>query len=230
MKSWILALLAVMLMLQTQSQGLEVIKDPEAKALIDELLTKANSWDAIYAEFSFTFEDEQEQVKDSYDGLAWIKGEQYKLALMGQTIFCDGSSIYTMLEDVGEVNITTRDTLDDSFLNNPRKLFTGYEEHYKYKYLKEYTSNGSQLVEIELYPKNLDQGLLPENGQGIDVSKIHFLVDKTHLELLSVHYFGKQGTNFKVKFNLLEQRKLDDSFFQFRIEDYPQVEVYDLRD
>ncbi len=230
MKKLLLLLLTGVFLITGKAQSLDLVKDPEAKDLIDSLLKKANKFEAIYSEFTFTFEDEQEQVNDSYDGQAWIKDDSYKLILMGQTIFCDGHTIYTLLDDVGEVNITTRDTLDDSFLNNPRKLFYGYEKNYKYKYLKETVANGITVVEIELYPIILDQGLFPESGSGIDVSRINMRIDKTNLELLAIKYFGKKGTNFTIKFNYIESKNLADEFFKFDLKNFPDVEMIDLRD
>lgn len=217
--------------LKAQENEIPQIKDPKAKAILDPFIKKSAAYKTIHAEFLFTLENEMENITENYSGVLAIKEKKYKLSLMGIDTYCDGNTVWTHLVDAEEVNITTRDTSDGSFMSNPEKLFTQWENNYKYKLIKEEKTDIGFLATIELYPEHLEQGLVPDEEQTIDYSKIILVIDKGNLSLVSVKYVGKNGTNYFIEINrLLTNQNYDDSFFVFDPKKFPDVEVVDLRD
>ncbi|MCF8295793.1 MAG: outer membrane lipoprotein carrier protein LolA [Bacteroidales bacterium] len=206
------------------------VKDPAAKEIIDRMAAKAKAYTSIVADFQFTFENEAEGIKEEYKGKAWIKGDMYKINLMGQLLICDGKTIWTVLEDVGEVNITNRDLSDDSFMNNPSKLFSSYETNFKYKYIgEEKTAKGLAAV-VELYPLQPEQGL-KSGSQDSGLSKIRLVILKSTAELISARYYSQGATNYLIVLETMQTNQaLTIKDFTFNAALYPKMEVIDLRE
>lgn len=222
-----LPILLSLLMFQAVSAQ---VKDPKAKELLDRYAAKIKAYSSIVTEFQFTFENEAEAVKEEYKGKAWMKGDMYKINLLGQVTMCDGKTIWTVLEDVKEVNITNRDVNDDSFMNNPSKLFSSYESNFKYKYIgEEKTAKGVAAV-IELYPAAPEQGLKP-GKQNSDLSKIKLVILKASADLVSARYYSQGGTNYLIVVDkFLTDQPLTVKDFTFNAANYPKMEIIDLRE
>lgn len=207
------------------------VKDPAAKELIDKMAAKAKSYPSIITDFHFYFENEAEDIKEEYTGKAWIKGDMYKISLLGQIIISDGKTIWTILEDVGEVNIVNRDLTDDSFLNNPAQLFANYEKDFKFKYVGEEKHAKGQAAIIELYPAQPEQGLKPGNKKNSDLSRIRILILKSNADLLSARYYSQGGTNYHIVIDkLVTNQALTAKDFTFNPASYPKMEIIDLRE
>lgn len=224
-------ILIVLMMLAGLLQAQSEIKDPEAKEILDKLSEETKSYKTISAGFSFTMENQQEDITETYDGTVKIKGTKYRLSLMGTETYCNGSTIWTHLKESEEVNITNRNLEDKSFLNNPSALFSMYEDGYKYVYKGDVKKNEVTYAQIELYPEKVDQGLEPgENGSN-DLSKIRMLINTDKNRIFTFTYFTKDGNVYTIKIkDLVPNNPMSDSEFTFDTKKHPNVEVIDLRD
>ena len=102
-------------------------------------------------------------------------------------------------------------------LHSPNKLFTIYEEDYKYSYIGADSQKDKRLQIIDLLPK--------ESGAFI---KITLSVNTAKNQLHKITILDKNGgtytylvTSFESNTNIVP--------FTFNIDDYPGVEVIDLR-
>ncbi len=207
------------------------IKDPAAKEVLDKLVEKSNTFKTVKSKFSFTLENLQEDIKEEYLGEVSFKGDSYRLNLMGLETYCDGTTIWSHIVDADEVNISNRDPNDKSFMNNPKKIFSGYHEDFKYKLVGEQKTDARVIVQIELYPEHLEQGLLPDEESAIDYSKILLTIDKSKYELISVKYFGQNGSNYFIEVSeFVTNTAIQDDFFVFDPQQFPDVELVDLRE
>ncbi len=205
--------------------------DLKAKEIIEKLSKKTKSYSTIIADFSFKMDNQQEDISEEFDGKVLVKGDKYHLSIMGTETYSDGITIWTHMTDAEELNITNRDPEDDSFLNNPRKIFSITEDDYKLKYFGEITRDDIVLEKIELYPVKLDQGLQPGDEGASDLSKIIILVVKSDNSIKEVSYHGKDGNIYTVTLNsFVTNKPLEDSEFTFDFKKCPDVEVIDLRD
>ncbi|MEA3445382.1 MAG: outer membrane lipoprotein carrier protein LolA [Bacteroidota bacterium] len=207
------------------------VKDPKAKEILDELSEKTKSYKTIVSDFSFTMENQQEDISESYDGKVRIKGNKYRLSLMDSEIYCDGKTIWTHIVESDEVNITNRDLEDKTFLNNPQSIFTMYEEGYKYSYKGEIKEHTGSFSHIELYPEEVAQGLEPGDQEISDLSKIVIIVDTNLNRIRTFTYYTKNGNIYTINLNKFKVNiPIGDADFTFDTAAYPDVEVIDLRD
>jgi outer membrane lipoprotein-sorting protein len=195
-------------------------QDPKAKTLLDALSAKTKSYSTIRAQFSIALENMKDNVKEEFSGSILMKGEKYRLSAMGSETYFNGKTIWTYLEEVGEVYISEPQEEENSILSNPSKLFTIYQEDFKYRYIADVTQSGKQLAEIDLYPEDLKQ----------QFSRIKLFIDKAKLQIESAMVFGKDGNTYIFTVKTFQTNVVvKDSDFTFNPDAYKGVEIIDMR-
>lgn len=191
----------------------------KAKDILDQVSSKTKSFKTIKADFSFTLENLQEEITETYNGAIKIKGNMYMVELMDAKTYFDGKTLYTYMPDVEEVNISEPAEDDDEALN-PAKIFSLYENGFKYRFIGEKTESGKNLYEIDLYPESHDKPF----------SRIKLLINKNDLTLYSLKQVGKDGNNYIIKVKKIQSDlPFNDSEFTFNKAAHPNVDLIDMR-
>jgi len=191
----------------------------KAKKILDKLTEKTKKYTSIKADFSYTLENIAEKINDSYDGQIYLKKKMYKVDLMGVTTYCDGKTIWSHMVDEEEVNISDVSEQQESLLD-PSKIFTIYNEDFKYKFKREFTEKGRRYYEIDLYPKSLKE----------KYSIIRLVINKKKMELKSIKTFYKDGNRYLIEIKKFEANlPMSNSMFAFDPKKYPEAELIDLR-
>ncbi len=211
---FIIPLLSLAAFMNAQSP--EVIK---AKQILDEVAAKTKGYQTIRADFSFTLENTQAKVTDTQTGKIIIKGDKYKIDLMGVDTYFDGKTIWMYLRDAGEVNISEPDLMDDETLN-PANIFNIYQEGFKYLHAGETSLNGKKTDIIDLFPEKRDKAF----------SRIKLYIYQGNLQIAKITQIGKDGNNYIIDIKKLEvNAPADDALFIFDASKHPNVEVIDMR-
>ena len=216
MKKIFLVSLALASVLAIKAQDPDVFK---AKAILDKVAEKTKGYSTIRAEFSITLENLQAKVSDSFDGKIILKGDKYKLDVMGTETFFDGKTLWTYLPDAKEATISDASTMEDALLD-PSTIFTIYEKNFKYIHAGETTINGKKVDIIDLFPEKRDQMY----------SRIKVYVYRDNLQFAKFTQIGRDGNNYIIDIKKMEINvPADDSIFRFDKSKYPGVEVIDMR-
>ena len=195
-------------------------QDPEAKNILDKLSEETKSHKTIRTDFKVSFKNLKDNIQNSSEGSIIIKGDKYMLDFMSTKAFFDGKTLWSYLPEVNEVNITEPDTEDDDIFNNPKRLFTIYEEDFKYQLVGKVDENKTSYALIDLYPIDVNE----------DYSRIRIQINLNDYFLSSATVFGKDGSHYTIDIhNYKTNQKIDDSYFTFNKNDYPKVEVVDMR-
>lgn len=193
--------------------------DARAKQILDNVSKKMESYSTIKAEFVSTLENLQDDIKESFKGTILLKGKKYKLLLEGSEIFNDGTTMWTYLKEVNEVNISDAVTDEEQMLD-PTKIFTMWNKDFKVNLVNEKFIKARAIYEIDLYPVKHDKSY----------SRITLQVDKDKEELVAVKYVGKDGNNYIIDIIKLEPNTtMQDAMFTFDKTKYPGVEEIDMR-
>ena len=189
--------------------------DPKAKEILDKAAVKFKSYPAAEVDFTMAMENKAENINETHQGKAWMKGNMYKLNLMDVENYYDGKIIYTYMPEVQEVNIKNPSNEEEGFLN-PATLFDIHNQGFDQKLVR--TTNG--IAYIELYPKE------EKNFEKIGIS-----VNPSTSSIQKVTSFGKDGNNVIITINNIKQLNPApaDSFFKFDSNKHPGVEVVDMR-
>ncbi len=126
-------------------------QDPKAKAILDDLSKTTKAYKTITADYVFTMLNKDKKQVEKQSGKVMIKGDKFKLEIPGNTIVCDGKTLWNYNKDAKEVTIKNFDAANEDQLN-PSTLFTIYETGYKFKYDKEEKVGTAMSHVIDLYP------------------------------------------------------------------------------
>ena len=190
-------------------------QDQVAKDVLDRLSTTTKSHKNMTVGFDFIFENKNQNINEKQKGILVLQEEMFRLEMEEQTIINDGESQWIYLADMNEVTIMEHDTEDE--MMNLNKLFTIYEEGYKYSYVGAESEKGKRLQIIDLFPE--------ETGAFI---KITLAIDAAKNQLHKITIHDKNGGNFTY---LVTSFKSNTNLapFIFNTVDCPGVEVIDLR-
>jgi chaperone LolA len=189
-------------------------KDSKASSLLDEVSKKAKSFKSIKVDFIYSMENTKAKINEEKTGTLLVSGDKYKMSAAGQTVICDGKTIWTYIKESNEVQVNALENKDDAL--TPSKLLTSYNSNYKSKIIK---SADPAVESIELIPntsKNLTKAILG--------------IDKAKKQVKSFTIYDKNGNTFSYKIkNYLTDTPVTDADFTFDAKKFPGVEIIDMR-
>lgn len=193
---------------------------PEAVSMLNKVAEKMESYNTLKLEFNFFIEDLHEGSRDGYSGNALYKDGYYRLELMGQIVFSDGHTNWTYLMDADEVNIVDNVDEEDNIVD-PRNILNDFEEEYKVRFISDKFERNRPLVEIDLYPVDIDEK---------NYSRITLRVDKVQHQIYSVRYVGKDGVSYLIEiYQFIENPQIAESDIKFSDDLFPGAEIIDMR-
>lgn len=206
-----LFILSLVLLTQAIAQ-----KDPTAKKVLDAMSVKYQEIPAFRATFSYTMEDDGDEIDEGFKGTILVRGEKYKLIMDEQEVTFDGTSIYTFLKEENEMTISSYDPEEEEIsLSN---IFDIYKSGYKYVYT-ESKSNGSIDV-VDLVPEDREK----------DYFKIRMEITSAGNELKSFKVFDKSGSRYLYQvLTFTADSSIEDAVFDYDKSKYPNIEIIDFR-
>ena len=197
-------------------------QDPKAKAILDDLSKATKAHKTILAEYVFTILSKEKKQVEKQNGKVWVKGIKFKLEIPGNTIVCDGKTLWNHNKDAKEVTIKNFDADNDEQLN-PGKIFTLYETGYKYKFDKEEKTGTVMSSIIDLFPN-----IKPEKKK---FHTIKLFVNKTKKQIVQVKMLMKDGGTqlYEIK-SLKPNTEMPDNLFVFDLKGFKSDQINDERD
>ncbi len=193
----------------------------QAKKTSEEILKqvseKTKSFNSIKISFTYNMDNPTAKIHETETGVLLVKGDQYKLDIAGQKVIMDGKTSWTYISEANEVQINSVEEDENSL--TPTKLLTSYSEDYKSKLINEITKDGRALYVIELKP-NTEKSF----------TDVELQVDKELYRIMKIAIKDKSGNTFSYMVNKFETNvAVKDTDFTFNAQDYPGVEVIDMR-
>lgn len=189
-------------------------KDIKASTLLEEVSKKAKSYKSIKVDFSYSMENTKAKINEEKTGTLLVSGDKYKMSAAGQTVICDGKTIWTYIKESNEVQVNALENKDDAL--TPSKLLTSYNSNYKSKIIKS-ADPATELVE-----------LIPNTSKNF--TKAILGIDKAKKQVKSFTLYDKSGNTFSYKIkNYLTDTPVTDADFSFDAKKFPGVEVIDMR-
>lgn len=197
-------------------------QDPKAKAILDDLSKVTKAYKTITSEYVFTILNKDKKQTEKQTGKVFVKGSKFKLEIPGNTIVCDGKTIWAHNKDANEVTIKNFDPNNEDQLN-PTKIFTLYETGYKYKYDKEEKVGAAMCHAIILYPS-----VKPEKKK---FHTVKIFVDKAKKQVARLTMMMKDGTtqNYDIK-SYKPNVEIADNVFVFDTKAFKADQITDERD
>jgi outer membrane lipoprotein-sorting protein len=196
-------------------------QDPKAKAILDDLSKTTKAYKSITADYVFTILNKEKKQVEKQAGKVLIKANKFKLDIPGNTIVCDGKTLWNYSKDAKEVTIKNFEAENEDQLN-PSKIFTIYETGYKFKYDKEEKVGTVNCHVIDLYPS-----VKPEKKK-FHTAKIY--VDKTKKQITKLVMLMKDGGQnvYEIK-TLKPNLEIADQMFVFDTKSFKPDQISDER-
>ena len=190
-------------------------QDQVAKDVLDRLSATTKSYKNMTVGFDFIFENNNQNINEKQKGILVLQEEMFRLEMDEQIIINDGESQWIYLADMNEVQIMEHDPEEQ--MMSPNKLFTIYEEGYKYIYVGAEAEKGKRLQIIDLFPE--------ESGAFM---KVTLAVDAAKNQLHKITMHDKNGGTYAYLVTSFKSNTAIAPFI-FKTVDYPGVEAIDLR-
>lgn len=223
MKTIINLFLGILITSTTLAQvesGQEIPQDPKAKEILDALSKKTKSHKALQADFSYNLSNKEAGIDETQKGQITVQGNnKYKIKISGQEIISDGKTLWTYIKDSQEVQIDNAESGAESSALSPSKIFTLYEDNFKYKYHGEETIDGKLVQIIKLFPMNA-------NDKNYHTAILR--IDKSLLQIHSIIILSKDGNRYTYTIEKFTGNPaITEGFFNF--DTAKAEEVIDLR-
>ena len=225
MRNIIVVFLAFLFVSTAFAQSAQFVKetsDPAAKAILEKLRTKYEAYESVEADFKLTIEIPAEE-KEVQTGKLAQKGEQYRMTLDNQAIYCDGKTLWLYLKNHNEVQINNVDDFEDEeedFLS-PKDLLRIYEkEDFIYALTNVGFEKGIAIQQIEFKPLDKDS----------EYAKMRVTIDKKKNQIVRIKAFAVDGTRYTMEVTQFKPNlAYNAADFIFNPDKFPGIHVEDLR-
>lgn len=197
--------------------GLGYAQDSEkAKALLDEVYQKVESYNNIYVDFKYALENKTENIRQETRGDVTIQDNKYLFNYLGATKIFDGNKVVTIIPENEEVVIESPDMEEDNTIT-PSKMLTFYREGYNYSWDIRQNVRGRQIQYIKLVPIDTHA----------EMKKILLGIDVQTKHIYNLIQTGKNGTKTTITVNAFKtDQPLSGNLFKFNAKKYEDEGYY----
>jgi outer membrane lipoprotein carrier protein len=194
-------------------QTVQAQKDPQAKALLDQIGVKVKQAKGILASIQLISKNNKGKALGTKSINLKMKGDKYLLKQGAVEIVCDGANIYNF---DGANSISKSSVAESDQTLSPQKLLSGnYDKDFNFKLLSQDASKAT----IELFPIDKRKSF----------QKVTLILDKVKSALSSASILDKSNNITDVKVVSINYGvSLEDKLFLFNRAKYPKnVEIFD---
>ncbi|NQV77196.1 MAG: outer membrane lipoprotein carrier protein LolA [Lutibacter sp.] len=155
----------------------------QAKALLDEVAKKVETYENIYIEFNHRLDNSDADIHQETRGGVTLKKDLYHLNYMGTEQIFDGKKIYLIIHEDEEVIIQSKSKASEEALT-PSKMFSFYKNGYTYKMDELKTIKGIKIQYVKLRP-------IDSNSE---ISSVLVGIDVKTKHIFNVIENGENGT------------------------------------
>ena len=191
----------------------------ESKAILDKASQLFEQSEGVKLSFTLSPDDSDDDAFEPQEGIAFVKGNKFKLDMPYSTIWFDGTTQWVLLNDANEVNISNP-APQELISISPLGLLNIYKTNYVLKKPIQKTFNGKATTEIEMTPTNKSQ----------DFKSLTIALDNKTNSVVMVRFTTRDGNKNKLTISTYNSNnKFTNDLFQFNKNNHPGVEIIDLR-
>ena len=193
--------------------------DKKAKAILNNVSKTYKSYKTLKVDFSISSENKIENSKTTTEkGVAWLKGDKFKIKFNDQTIYCNGNTMWTHFEESKEVHIEKYNPSQSEI--NVAEIFTMYQKGFLYKYDGQTSLNKQTYEKIKLTPEDKKKPYF----------QVELFIETGKHEIHQVDISFKNGIKQFIKLsNQLPNENFSNKMFEFSTAENPGITVVDLR-
>jgi len=211
------AITLLLIMMTTFVMSATSQNQKKAHKILDKVAERTREMGAVKIIFTYSMENPEQDINESYKGEILTKGSKYRLKISGQEIISNGETVWTFIPDAQEVQVNDAGADANEF--NPSVMLSNYREKYEAAFVEDSYINNREMAVIKLKPKNPDE-----------FEKAHLTVDKVKNEIYKLTIFDETGNQFTYEVvEMLPDVGLRGDEFVFDSEKHPDVDIIDMR-
>ncbi|MDO5523775.1 MAG: LolA-like putative outer membrane lipoprotein chaperone [Bacteroidia bacterium] len=194
-------------------------RSAEARGILDKAYGAYENSKGIKMSFNLATTDESGAEYPAQKGVAFIKGNKFKIEMPTLNTWFDGKTQWVLMKDFNEVNISNPSGEEIASIS-PLALLGMYKSGYTLKQPVTKTVNGKSAFVIDMIP----------TASRSEFKDISVAIDKKSHTILQVGLTMKNG--MKNNIDVLDYNanyNFPDSDFVFDKDKYPKAEIIDLR-
>jgi outer membrane lipoprotein-sorting protein len=190
----------------------------EAKALLDEVAEKVDTYKNMQLEFIHKLDNSDADVHQETRGSVTLEGELYHLNYMGTEQIFDGKKIYLIIHEDEEVIIQDpNNNEEESF--TPSKMFSFYKNGFAYEMGKLKTLKGIKIQYVKLTPIESDS----------EITSILVGVDVKTKHIYNIIETGENNTVTTLEVRSFKTNQpISEKLFIFDLEKYKDQKKYTI--
>lgn len=190
----------------------------KAKTLLNEVSQKVKSYENISIDFKYTLENTSENIKQETRGDVIMKGDKYKLNILGVIRLFNGKTLYTISPEDEEVTISSENDNEEDVIT-PSKMLSFYEDGYTYTLDVEQSMKGRKIQYIKLTP-------IDSNSE---IKYILLGIDSQTKHIYNLIQLGKNSTKTTFTVNSFRTNEhLSETLFTFNAKKYTDYYINKL--
>ncbi|WP_339705489.1 outer membrane lipoprotein carrier protein LolA [uncultured Kriegella sp.] len=213
MKKYYLVVLLLFAFKSTVAQSSD-----KAKALLDDVYNKVQSYDNVSIDFKYVLNNEEAGINQETRGDVTMEGDKYLFNYMGAQQLYDGNKVYRIVPENEE--ITIEDQVEDENTVSPSKMLTFYKQGHTYEWDILQNVQGRKIQYVKLIP--IDTNTEIESillGIDAETKHIYKLIEK-----------GQNGTTTTITVNSFKtDQPLSKTLFTFDEDKFKKAGYYIIR-
>ncbi|MEZ2414439.1 outer membrane lipoprotein carrier protein LolA [Muriicola sp. E247] len=190
----------------------------KAKALLDEVYNKVQSYENIEVEFKYTLENKEANINQETRGDVTLQGDKYLFNYLGSQQLYDGKKVYTIVPENEEVTI--EDRTEDENTITPSKMLTFYKSGHNYAWDILQNVQGRKIQYVKLTPIDTNS----------EIASILLGIDAQTKHIYKLIETGKNGTKTTITVNSFKTNQpLSKTLFTFDEARYENDGYYIIR-
>ena len=171
-------------------------------------------------QMDYVREDLMQGTSSEGEGTIWMKGLKYKIVVDEYIVYYNEDKLYSQNTETEEVYVSVPEPDQPGYLQAvPIKIIKAYEQDFNYQFIGNTILMGRNLIEIQLYPKDISG----------PYSMLKLFVDPVSHGLRATQLKHKEGILYTM---ILSEKKeltsLDEKTFEFDPAAYPETEIIEL--
>ena len=191
-------------------------QDEAASNILTKLSNTHKLYNNITVAFDLNYENQNLNIKEKQSGTLVISGDNFLVDIDNQIIINNGEVQWIYLADMNEVQVINHEAENE--MMNPKNFFKIHERISKYRYIGLKSEDKKRLHIIELFPEESSMFM-----------KVELTVNSEKNQLHNIILFDKSGGTYTYLITSFKSNSEETPLFIFNTEDYPDVEVIDLR-
>lgn len=193
-------------------------KSQEAKALLDDVAKKVETYKNIYIEFNHRLDNKEANVHQETMGNVTLKGDLYLLNYMGTEQLYDGKKTYLIIHEDEEV-IIQKPSKNNEETITPSKMFSFYKKGFSYAMDALKTIKGVKIQYVKLTPTNANS----------EISNVLVGIDAKTNHIYNIIETGKNNTTTTLEVRSFKTNQtVSEKLFIFDVSKYRDQKKYSI--